>query len=155
MAQGEGVIRMGRHAAGTGTAAKPAAAAGGESGPRENTTEARIVEVLRELQQVTADVQGGALVSPDGLTIAHTLRAEEAPSAAAMAAAALTLGTRVATNLETGELSEMSIKGANRRILLFDVQGKGVLLVEMAADGNFGLVVLESGRIVQKLAGLV
>jgi len=149
MAQGEGVIRMGRQAAGT------AAAAMGDAGAEGSTTETRIVEVLRELQQVTADVQGGALVSPDGLTIAHTLRAEEAPSAAAMAAAALTLGKRVATNLETGELSEMSIKGTDRRILLFDVQGKGVLLVEMAAEGNFGLVVLESGRIVQKLADLV
>ena len=151
MAQGDGVVRMGKGAAG----AAPQQQAQASAGPADETTEARIVEVLRELQQVTADVYGGALVSPDGLTIAHTLRSDEAPSAAAMAAAALTLGQRVAATLETGALSEMSIKGSERRVLLFDVEAKGVLLVEMAAEGNFGLVVLESGRIVKKLNELL
>ncbi|MCP3962747.1 MAG: hypothetical protein GY719_33325, partial [bacterium] len=69
-------------------------------------------QVLRNLVTNTPDVEGAAVVSTDGLTVASVLPAgTDEDRVSAMAAALLSLGERTASELERGELEQIYVKG--------------------------------------------
>ncbi len=77
-----------------------------------NSEKLRII--LQNFVNSTSDVEGAALVSPDGLPIAARLPSgmdEERTSA--MSAAMLSLGERIGVELSTGIIERLYVEGTN------------------------------------------
>jgi predicted regulator of Ras-like GTPase activity (Roadblock/LC7/MglB family) len=80
----------------------------------------RLVRRLQELQMNTPDVEATAVVSVDGLTMASSLPAGvEEDRVAAMSAAMLSLGERIASELGRGVLDEVLARQQTKLGLLF------------------------------------
>jgi len=115
-----------------------------------------IVDRLVELQAVTPDVEASAVVSIDGLTIAAALPANvEEDRVAAMSAAMLSLGERIAGELARGELDEVYIHGESGYVLIMSVGLDAVLTALAREEAKLGLVLLEMRRAVSDLRKMI
>ena len=113
-------------------------------------------ERLRELQNSSPAVEAAAVVSVDGLGMASSMPGGiEEDRVAAMSAAMLSLGERIATELSRGKLDQVYIKGGKGYIILMAVGEEAVLTVMAHEDAKLGLVFLDMGRAVADLAKLV
>jgi len=122
----------------------------------EKTRTDRIVERLRNLQMSTPDIEASALVSVDGLAIASALPAGvEEDRVAAMSAAMLSLGERIASELGRGALDEVYVKGERGYVILTAVGEDAVLTVMARAGAKLGLVFLEMRRAPEELADIL
>lgn len=122
----------------------------------ERTRTDRIVERLRNLQMSTLDIEASALVSVDGLAIASALPASvEEDRVAAMSAAMLSLGERIASELGRGALDEVYVKGERGYVILTAVGEEAVLTVMARFGAKLGLVFLEMRRAAEELADIL
>jgi len=122
----------------------------------ERTRTDRIVERLRNLQMSTPDIEASALVSVDGLAIASALPVGvEEDRVAAMSAAMLSLGERIASELGRGALDEVYVKGERGYVILTAVGEDAVLTVMARAVAKLGLVFLEMRRAAEELADIL
>jgi predicted regulator of Ras-like GTPase activity (Roadblock/LC7/MglB family) len=122
----------------------------------EKTLTDRIVERLRNLQMSTPDIEASALVSVDGLAIASALPAGvEEDRVAAMSAAMLSLGERIASELGRGALDEVYVKGERGYVILTAVGEDAVLTMMARAGAKLGLVFLEMRRAAEELADIL
>jgi len=122
----------------------------------ERTRTDRIVERLRNLQMSTPDIEASALVSVDGLAIASALPVGvEEDRVAAMSAAMLSLGERIASELGRGALDEVYVKGERGYVILTAVGEDAVLTVMARAGAKLGLVFLEMRRAAEELADIL
>ena len=113
----------------------------------EKTRTDLLVERLMEFQASTPDVEASAVVSVDGLAIATALPADvEEDRVSAMSAAMLSLGERIAGELERGELDEVYIHGNDGYVLIMSVGADAVLTVLAREEAKLGLVFLEMRR---------
>ena len=108
---------------------------------------------LGDLQANTPDVEASAVVSVDGLIIAAALPSSvEEDRVAAMSAAMLSLGERIAGELGRGFLDEVYIHGDDGYVLLTSVGDEAVLTVLARQQAKLGLVFLEMRRAAEDLA---
>lgn len=122
----------------------------------EKTRTDRIVERLRNLQMSTPDIEASSLVSVDGLAIASALpTGVEEDRVAAMSAAMLSLGERIASELGRGALDEVYVKGERGYVILTAVGEDAVLTVMARAGAKLGLVFLEMRRAAEELADIL
>ncbi len=122
----------------------------------EKTRTDLLVERLMEFQASTPDVEASAVVSVDGLAIATVLPTDvEEDRVSAMSAAMLSLGERIAGELERGELDEVYIHGDDGYVLIMSVGADAVLTVLAREEAKLGLVFLEMRRAAADLAQLV
>lgn len=122
----------------------------------ERTRTDRLVERLRNLQMSTPDIEASALVSVDGLAIASALPGGvEEDRVAAMSAAMLSLGERIASELGRGALDEVYVKGARGYVILTAVGEEAVLTVMARGGAKLGLVFLEMRRAAEELADIL
>lgn len=111
---------------------------------------------LRDLQASSPSVEAAAVVSVDGLSMASSLPASiEEDRVAAMSAAMLSLGERIAHELGRGALDQVYIKGEKGYVVLLAVGGEAVLTVLADKDAKLGLVFLDMKKAVEDLAKLV
>jgi predicted regulator of Ras-like GTPase activity (Roadblock/LC7/MglB family) len=116
----------------------------------------QLVERLRELQASSGDVEGAAIVSVDGLSMASALRpGTEEDRVSAMSAAMLSLGERISSELGRGELEQVMVKGENGYVILTAVGEEAVLTVLARKEAKLGLIFLDVTRAVSALAQLV
>ena len=116
----------------------------------------KLVDRLRDLQASSPDVEGSAIVSVDGLSIASALHQEiEEDRVSAMSAAMLSLGERIAGELGRGILEQVYIRGDSGYVLLMAVGEEAVLTVMARKEAKLGLILLDMKRAVQDLAGLI
>ena len=116
----------------------------------------QMIERLRDLQVSSPAVEAAAVVSVDGLSMASSLPGGiEEDRVAAMSAAMLSLGERIATELGRGKLEQVFIKGEKGYVLLMAVGEEAVLTVMARQDAKLGLVFLDMGRAVVDLEKLV
>ncbi|MBN2045766.1 MAG: roadblock/LC7 domain-containing protein [Anaerolineales bacterium] len=116
----------------------------------------KLVDRLRDLQASSPDVEGSAIVSVDGLSIASALHQEiEEDRVSAMSAAMLSLGERIATELGRGSLEQVYIRGENGYVLLMAVGEEAVLTVMARKEAKLGLILLDMKRAVQDLGSLI
>jgi predicted regulator of Ras-like GTPase activity (Roadblock/LC7/MglB family) len=81
--------------------------------------EAALTNVLSQLNATSADIQASAVISIDGLMMAALLPAGlDQDRMGAMSAALLSLGARVARELERGTLEQVLVKGDNGYVLM-------------------------------------
>lgn len=116
----------------------------------------KLVDRLRDLQASSPDVEGSAIVSVDGLSIASALHKEiEEDRVSAMSAAMLSLGERIASELGRGILEQVYIRGENGYVLLMAVGEEAVLTVMARQEAKLGLILLDMKRAVKELEALI
>ncbi|WP_434687770.1 roadblock/LC7 domain-containing protein [Pseudanabaena minima] len=113
---------------------------------------AKLESILQNLVTSTSDVQGAALVSPDGLPLASTLPSgmdEERVSA--MSAAMLSLGERIGNELARGVIDRLYVEGDKGYGILTSCGEEAVLLVLASKAAKQGLLMLEIKRVTGEL----
>ena len=116
----------------------------------------RLSGALHELQSSVADIQASAIVSVDGLIIASALPSGAGEDrVAAMSAAMLSLGERIAQELGRGELEQVYVKGDRGYVILMSIGEEAVLTVLAHERAKLGLVFLEMRRAVERLVRLL
>ena len=95
-------------------------------------------------------------MSPDGLSIAAVLTPPiEEDRVAAMSAAMLSLGERIAEELGRGKMEQVYIKGSEGYALLTAAGPNAVLTVMASGEVRLGLLLLELRHVVADLQALL
>ncbi len=117
----------------------------------------QMIQRLRDLQASSQGaIEAAAIVSVDGLSMASSMPADvEEDRVAAMSAAMLSLGERIATELGRGSLNQVYIKGEKGYVILMAVGMEAVLTVLAREEAKLGLIFLDMGRAVTDLEKLV
>jgi len=116
----------------------------------------QLVKRLRELQTNTTDVEASAVVSVDGLIIASSLPGGvEEDRVSAMSAAMLSLGERIANELQRGSFEEVYIRGDQGLVLLTAVGRDAVLTALSRTESKLGIIFLEMRRAAADLEAYV
>jgi predicted regulator of Ras-like GTPase activity (Roadblock/LC7/MglB family) len=115
-----------------------------------------LVARLRDLQSSSPDVEASAIISVDGLTIASALPAHvEEDRVAAMSAAMLSLGERIATELGRGTLDQVYIRGGSGYVVLMSVGADAVLTALAHEQAKLGLLFLDMRRAAEDLSNIL
>lgn len=100
---------------------------------------------LETLRNAIPELRGVLLASNEGLPVAHSLSNGTDPNrVAAMAAAATNLGKRITDSLAGGQLSEVSVRGDEGMLFVYNAGPKAVLAVMGPMGSNAGLIHLEA-----------
>lgn len=116
----------------------------------------QMVSRLRSMQAASPEIEASAVVSVDGLVMASAMPAEaEEDRVAAMSAAMLSLGERIADELGRGVLEQVYIRGDQGYVILTSI-GTEAVLTAMAREGSkLGLIFLEMRRAAEDLERVV
>jgi predicted regulator of Ras-like GTPase activity (Roadblock/LC7/MglB family) len=115
-----------------------------------------IERILLELQSRVPDLEGLAVVSREGLSIASMLfTTADEDRIGAMTAASLSLSDRMVLELERGKMDQLIITGTDGLVIIRDAGEHAVLVGIAKTNAKLGLVLLEIKRAAQKLAGLI
>lgn len=115
-----------------------------------------IIEQLRGLQASSPDVEASAVVSVDGLVMASALPKNlEEERVAAMSAAMVSSGERIANELGRGLLQQVIVKGSEGYVLIMSVGNEAVLTVLARENSKLGLILMDMHRSVQALFNLI
>jgi predicted regulator of Ras-like GTPase activity (Roadblock/LC7/MglB family) len=115
-----------------------------------------MVDRLLELQASSPDAEASAVVSVDGLTIASALpQGVEEDRVAAMSAAMLSLGERIASELGRGKLEHVYIKWEKGYVILMSIGAEAVLTAMARQQAKLGLILLDMRRAVEDLSKLI
>jgi len=122
-----------------------------------NTTRTQLlVARLYALQDAMPEIEGAAIVSPDGLAIASVLAPPiEEDRVAAMSAAMVSLGERIAEELGRGTMDQVYIKGSKGYALLAAAGPEAVLTVMANGEVRLGLLLLELRKAVADLQAML
>lgn len=113
---------------------------------------AKLESVLQNFVSGTNDVQGAALVTPDGLPLATTLPGGmDDERVAAMSAAMLSLGERISQELARGTIDRIYIEGDQGYGILTSCSEDAVFLVMASQAAKQGLLMLEIKRTTEEL----
>ena len=122
----------------------------------ERSRTERLARRLQEMQMNTPDVEATVVVSVDGLTMASALPAGiEEDRVAAMSAAMLSLGERIASELGHGVLDEVYVRGQDGYVVLRAVGEEAVLTVLARQQTKLGLLFLDMRRASEDLAAIL
>lgn len=116
----------------------------------------KVTAILQNFVSGTNDVQGAALVTPDGLPLSTSLPGgmdEERVSA--MSAAMLSLGERIGTELTRGEIDRIYVEGNTGYGILTSCGEDAVFLVLASQAAKQGLLMLEIKHAVSDLKSLL
>lgn len=115
-----------------------------------------LTEIVQKFVTATPDIQGAALVTPDGLSLTSVLPGNmDEERTAAMSAAMLSLGERIGQELSRGNIERIVIEGEKGYSVMVSCGEDAVLLVLAAKEAKQGLLFLEIKRIVKDLAPLM
>jgi predicted regulator of Ras-like GTPase activity (Roadblock/LC7/MglB family) len=113
---------------------------------------AKIENILQNFVTGTSEVQGAALVSPDGLPLASSLPNEmDEERVSAMSAAMLSLGERIGSELSRGFLDRIYVEGDRGYGILTNCGEYAVLLVLASKAAKQGVLLLEIKRVIPEL----
>jgi predicted regulator of Ras-like GTPase activity (Roadblock/LC7/MglB family) len=116
----------------------------------------KIIEVLKDLESSTSDIEASAVVSDDGFIIASVLPQDiDEDRVGAMSAAMLALGERAARELDRGELEQTFVKGKDGYVILSFVGESAVLTTIASEKAKLGLVFLEMKKTTEELLKLI
>lgn len=116
----------------------------------------QIIEVLKDLESSTKDIEASAVVSDDGFIIASILPQDiDEDRVGAMSAAMLALGERAVRELSRGELEQTYVKGKEGYVIMTAVGEMAVLTTIVSEQAKLGLVFLEMKRTAEELLNLL
>lgn len=102
--------------------------------------------VLRALLDVVPGLRGALVATVDGRPVASLLRDRDAGATAAIVAASLGLGSRLADLTGEERLEEIVVRSASGYVVVYAVGERGVLTVLTSAGANLALLHLEARR---------
>ncbi|NEP19551.1 MAG: diacylglyceryl transferase [Leptolyngbya sp. SIO4C1] len=112
----------------------------------------KIQMILQELVSGTTDLEGAALVTPDGLPLVTTLPSNmDEERVAAMSAAMLSLGERISDELNRGKIEKISVEGQQGHCVLASCGDDAVLLVLANQAAKQGILTLAIKQAVTEL----
>lgn len=112
----------------------------------------KLSSVLQNFVSSTSDVEGAAIVTPDGLPLATSLpRAIDEERAAAMSAAMLSLGERISSEFARGDVDRIFVEGNKGYGILTSCGTDAVFLVLASQSAKQGLLMLEIKRTLGEL----
>jgi predicted regulator of Ras-like GTPase activity (Roadblock/LC7/MglB family) len=113
-------------------------------------------DILQKFVSATPDVQGAALVTPDGLPLTSVLPSDmDEERTAAMSAAMLSLGERIGQELSRGLVERLFVEGEKGYSILVACGNDSVLLVLAAKEAKQGLLFLEIKRLASEVASIL
>jgi uncharacterized protein len=108
--------------------------------------------ILQNFVTATTDVQGAALVTPDGLPLAGSLPGSmDEERVSAMSASMLSLGERIGIELGRGTVERIFVEGNKGFGILTGCGEDAVLLVLASETAKQGLLMLEIKRVIAEL----
>ncbi|QXC59684.1 roadblock/LC7 domain-containing protein [Aquihabitans sp. G128] len=123
--------------------------------PTSATTGHPAEAVLAALLHRVTGVRGALVASVDGRPVASVLPSHDPGSTAAIVAASLGLGARLADLAGEGRLQEIVVRSASGYVVIYAVGERGVLTVLTNAAANLALLHLEARQVCTDLATLV
>lgn len=112
--------------------------------------------ILDEIDLNVREIEAAAVVSVEGLPIASKLPDQyEDTIIAAMTAAMLSLGDKIASNLNKGTLEKIMVEGAHGVVVSMSAGPNAVLTVSASKDSKLGLLFLEMQNAAKKIAELL
>lgn len=115
-----------------------------------------LTEIIQKFVTTTPDIEGVALVTPDGLSLTAVLPTSmDEERTAAMSAAMLSLGEKIAQELSRGIVERILIEGEKGFSVMVSCGEDAVLLVLAVKEAKQGLLFLEIKRLVKELAPLM
>ncbi|HIK25570.1 MAG: roadblock/LC7 domain-containing protein [Thermosynechococcus sp. Uc] len=112
----------------------------------------KLEATLQSFVANASNVQGAALVSPDGLTLAAVLPGGmDEERVAAMSAAMLSLGERIGRELNRGQIERILVEGGSGYGILTSCTEDAVLLVLADASAKLGIINLEIKNVLAEL----
>lgn len=116
----------------------------------------KLSSILQNFVSGTNDVQGAALVSPDGLTLAATLPGGmDDERVSAMSAAMLSLGERIGSELARGNIERIFVEGKQGFGILTSCGEDAVFLVLASESAKQGMLMLEIRRALTELKSIL
>jgi len=110
---------------------------------------------LDALRNSIPELKGVLLASAEGLPVAHSLSNGSDPNrVAAMAAPASGLGRRISESMSTGGLSEVTVRGDDGALFVYNAGTKAVLAVIGPTGSNAGLIHLEARTVAKEIGDL-
>ena len=107
----------------------------------------KLGHILQNFVTTTADVEGAAMVTPDGLPLASSLPGGmDDERVSAMSAAMLSLGDRIGKELVRGEIDRIYVEGEQGFSILTSCGQDAVFLVLASKAAKQGVVMLEIKR---------
>ncbi|NEO03682.1 MAG: diacylglyceryl transferase [Moorea sp. SIO1F2] len=108
--------------------------------------------ILHNFVTSTADIQGAAVVTTDGLPLASSLPGEmDEERVSAMSAAMLSLGERIGSELARGEIDRIYVEGKEGFSVLTSCGEEAVFLVLASKAAKQGVLMLEIKRTLAEL----
>ncbi len=112
----------------------------------------KLGHILQNFVATTPDVQGAAMVTPDGLPLATSLPGGmDDERVSAMSAAMLSLGDRIGQELARGDIDRIYVEGDEGFSILTSCGEDAVLLVLAGKTAKQGVLMLEIKRILSAL----
>ena len=113
---------------------------------------AKLNSVLQNFVSDTSEVEGAALVTPDGLPLATMLpMGMDEERVSAMSAAMLSLGDRIGNELSRGSIDRIYVEGSKGYGILTSCGEDAVFLVLASESAKQGIIMLEIKRAVSEL----
>ena len=120
----------------------------------ENISE--LIELLRKMEAVNADIQGSAIVSVQGLPICSVLARDVNDGiVSAMSAAILSVSERAVEELARGDLKRILIEGVDGTIILSKAGSNAILATLTSAQASLGMVFLNIDSVSRKISELL
>lgn len=115
-----------------------------------------LTDVVQKFVSNTPNIQGAALVTPDGLSLVSVLPNDmDEERTAAMSAAMLSLGERIGQELSRGIVDRIVVEGEKGYGVMVSCGEEAVLLVLATKESKQGLLFLEIKRIAKDLIALL
>ena len=112
----------------------------------------KLNQVVQNFVARTSDVQGAAVVTPDGLPLASSLPGEmDEERVSAMSAAMLSLGERIGKELLGGNADRIFVEGDEGFTILTTCGNDAVFLVLASKEAKQGMLMLEIKRILTEV----
>jgi predicted regulator of Ras-like GTPase activity (Roadblock/LC7/MglB family) len=113
---------------------------------------AKLQASLQQFVANASNVQGAAIVSPDGLALATSLPGGmDEERVAAMSAAMLSLGERIGRELSRGKIDRILVEGDHGYGILTSCTDDAVLLVLADQGAKLGIINLEIKNVMPEL----
>lgn len=112
--------------------------------------------ILTALHSNVQSLVGSAIVSIEGLPIAKNLPDNlEDTLVAALTAAMLSLGEKIATTLSKGSLDKIMVEGDHGVVVTMNAGPNAVLTVSASKDAKLGIIFLEMREATKKIASIL
>jgi len=123
---------------------------------KNKSREKNLHSILKELNNMSLDIEASGIISTDGLMIASALPTSmDDDRVGAMSASMLSLGDRTSQELSRGTLEQVLIKGKDGYVLMVHASPDTVLTVLTKPNAKLGLIFLDVKRAAKQIEDLV